>query len=100
MQPHSFSFVSRCAKSFAGEVEWVYWCSCDSTRGELVDCLGSHVEVSIQELENRLNTCLHINAMKIILSEIDAVHDISPSLQFQGRKRYLNARERKLLDSF
>ena len=58
------------------------------------------MEVSIQELENQLKTCLHINAMKIILSEIDAVHDISPSLQFQGRKRYLNERERKLLDSF
>lgn len=51
------------------------------------------MEGSIQELENQLNICLHINAMKIILSEIDAVHDISPSLQFQGRKRYLNEHE-------
>ena len=84
VQSNHFCFVGRCAKNFAGEVQWVYWCSCDSRRGELVDCLGSYVQTIHQELDEQLPPCLHITAIKTILSEIDAIHDVLPCLQFDG----------------
>ena len=149
LQPHTFFFVSCCANSFAGEVDWVYCCSCDSARAEVVDFLGPYIQVPIQEFEKQLTcsttfnislmnnigdcmtvkqegelgdteplsaiakwrqvhnrkmkstlkvrnpravfmtcihatSCLHITAMKTILSDIDAIHDILPSLQFTG----------------
>ena len=84
IQPHNFVFVSRCAKSFAGEAEWLYWCLCDPARAALVDSLYSHIEVPFQEFEKQLSYCLHITAMKAILVEVDAIHEISPALEFAG----------------
>lgn len=76
--------ISRCAKSFAGEAEWLYWCSCDPARAELVDSLCSHIEVPFQDFEKQFPHGLHITAKKAILVEVDAIHEISPAVEFTG----------------
>lgn len=84
VQPNSFVFVSRCTKSFGGQLEYVFWCSCDPKRAQLADCLPSINTESFQTFEQQLPPCHHIMAARIVLEEIDGIHDISPSLEFAG----------------
>ena len=84
VQPCSFLFVSRCAKSFAGEFEWVFWCSCDQARASLVNAIGSHVEMEYSAFHGRFQPCIHIDAVKILLSHVDALNDVSPTVEFAG----------------
>lgn len=62
----------------------MYWCTCDRSRGELIDSLSTHIDISIDEFEKKAPHCLHIKAAKCILQEIDAVHDISPEQELCG----------------
>lgn len=62
----------------------MYWCTCDKSRGELIDSLSTHIDINIDEFDNKAPHCLHIKATKCILQEIDAVHDISPEQELCG----------------
>ena len=77
-------FVSRCAKSFGEQLEYVFWCSCDPKRAQLVDCLPTVNTESFQTFEQQLPPCQHIMAARIVLEEVDSINDISPSLEFAG----------------
>lgn len=83
-QPNSFVFVSRCAKSFSGQIESLFWCSCNPQRAQLVDCLPTVTSECFQSFEQQLPPCFHINAAKIVLEEVDAINDVSPTLEFTG----------------
>lgn len=83
-QPNSFVFVSRCAKSFSGQIESVFWCSCNPQRAQLADCLPTVSSECFQTFEQQLSPCLHIMAAKIVLKEVDGINDISPTLEFDG----------------
>ena len=67
----------------------MYWCSCNSERAELVDSICAFTDVSFSEFEKQLIPCIHIMAMKAILVEIDATHDVLPSVEFHGN--YISA---------
>jgi len=84
LQPNSFVFVSRCAKSFGEKLYYVFWCSCDPKRAQLVDCLPTVNTESFQTFEQQLPPCQHIMAARIVLEEVDSINDISPSLEFAG----------------
>ena len=75
-------FVSRRAIHSDNEPVWVYWCSCDDSRAVLIDSLSHHVHGDWGDLQT--TECYHIQAAKFIICEMDAVHDISPSLEFAG----------------
>lgn len=68
---------------FEDEVNWIYWCSCDIPRASLVTNLSHRVGRSYYDLCE--NECLHVTASKYILEELDAVHMIFPTLDFDGK---------------
>ena len=88
-QPNSFVFVSRCAKYFVEELEWVFWCSCDATRGSLIGAAGSHIEMKYSVFQERFAPCLHITALKLILDDVDALHEVTPNDDFIGEQAKL-----------
>ena len=73
--------VSRCAKSFRGEIESVFWCSCNPQRAQLVDCIPPVSSESFNSFLDNLPSCMHITAAKVLLEEIDG---LSPTLEFAG----------------
>ena len=60
----------------------VFWCSCDSQRAQLVDCLPSVNSECFETLEQHFPPCMHIIAAKIVLEQVDCINDISPSIDF------------------
>lgn len=84
LQPNSFVFVSRSAKSFNGNVESVLWCSCDPQRGQIADCLPTVNSECFLSFEQSLPACIHTMAAKILLREVDCINDITPTLDFSG----------------
>ena len=63
----------------------MYWCSCNTSRAELLDSLTTHLDIQSSELESTFPECLHIKAVKYICTEVDAIHDISPEQEFSGQ---------------
>ena len=84
LQPNGFVFVSRCAKSFRGEIESVFWCSCNPQRAQLVDCIPPVSSESFNSFLDNLPSCMHITAAKVLLEEIDGINGLSPTLEFAG----------------
>ena len=84
VQPCSFVFVFRCAKYFAGDLEWAFWCSCDRARRSIISSTGLHIEMKYLTFQDCFKPCLHISAMRVILSHVDALHGVSPSEEFAG----------------
>lgn len=76
-------FISRRAIILDDGLRWVFWCSCDKARGSLVSSLSHHVKACYEELCK--DECLHIAAARCIIEQIDAVHAISPDIDFCGR---------------
>ena len=54
----------------------------DPTRAALVDSFSHHVRCAYNDLN--LPECLHIAATSFIVSEVDAIHDLSPAIDFRG----------------
>ena len=84
LQPNGFVFVSRCAKSFRGEIESVFWCSCNPQRSQIVDCIPPISSESFHCFLESLPHCIHITAAKVLLKEIDGINGLSPTLEFGG----------------
>lgn len=68
---------------FEDEVNWIYWCSCDTSQASLVTSLSHRVGRSYSDFLG--NECLHVSASKYILEELDAVHMILPTSDFNGK---------------
>ena len=67
-------FVTRAGKCFSGDPHWVYWCSCDVRRAELIDNMSSYVDTTFEEAATQLSECLHINiTRKIAEEDIDGI---------------------------
>ena len=84
VQHRSFVFVKRTAKQFLDKVEWVYSCSCNNVNSSLLDSVGYHIAMEYLALQELLSDCIHILAVKKVVSEIDAIHDIHPQLDVSG----------------
>ena len=46
--------ASLLQKSLSGEMNLVYWCSCNKTRACLIDCLSSSVDVSYEHFQEQV----------------------------------------------
>ena len=82
IQPKKYYFVHRRAVFFNEEAQWIYWCTCDYKRAALVDSFSHRVRSAYKDLS--LPECLHIEATRFIVSEIDAIHELSPAIDFMG----------------
>ena len=79
-------FVTRAGKCFSGDPHWVYWCSCDVRRAELIDNMSSYVDTTFEEAATQLSECLHINiTRKIAEEDIDGIYGISAQHDFEGQ---------------
>ena len=80
-------FVTRAGKCYSGYHNWVYWCSCDVRRAELIDSISSRVDTTFEEAATQLPECLHITVIRKIAEEdIDGVYGISPQHDFEGQQ--------------
>ena len=76
--------MSRCAKFFDGEPNWVYWCNCDIAAAEHLDSLNSKIDKSYDEIKCFLPSCEHIAAVRTIVQCVDAVNGITADLDVTG----------------
>lgn len=84
-------FVTRAGKCYSGDHHWVYWCSCDVRRAELIDSISSHVDTTFEEAATQLPECLHITVIRKITEEdIDGVYGISAQHDFGGQQNGLH----------
>ena len=42
------------------------------------------MDISFTAFNKQLIPCLHIDAVEVILAQVDAIHDISPDIEFRG----------------
>ncbi len=62
---------------------WIMWCTCDADRAALVTSL-SH-RVTKESYDDLLTTeCQYILCTRTIVKEMDAIHSITPSVDFNG----------------
>lgn len=73
----------RKAVRVEGDVQWLFWCSCDMTRASLVANLSDHVSTLYEDVCK--DECLHIAVSRDLIAEISATHGIVPSDQFAGK---------------
>ena len=71
-------------KQFLDKVDWVYSCSCNNVNMSLLDSVGYHIAMEYLDLQELVSDCIHILAVKKVVSEIDAIHDIHPQLDVSG----------------
>jgi hypothetical protein len=76
--------VGRTAKLIGGSATWVYWCSCDPSRAELVESIASSVSTLEDGFFVDTGECIHVSATKYIVSTIDELQDIHPDQEFTG----------------
>ena len=86
LQPLCYNFVSRSAKQFVDDVEWVYHCTCDLHTLQLSTSLNSVLQCKYLDYLMKFPRCLHIQAVIHACSQLDAIHCISPAQHFQGMK--------------
>ena len=56
----------------------------------IVNAIGSHVEMEYSAFQGRFQPCIHIDAVKILLSHVDALNDVSPTVEFAGMHVYMH----------
>ena len=86
-QPHSYHFVKRYGRCFhPSDVKWVYSCTCDVNRARLVSSLSAVVDCGYDDLCKmpEFAECIHIQAADMIAVQLDAVHYVTPSVEFMG----------------
>ncbi|XP_069103778.1 uncharacterized protein [Argopecten irradians] len=76
---NKFVFLKRKVNNFEDVGCWVYSCSCEPARAELIACLDNNLDVSFDDFVLRHPWCHHIQVVKTILEEFDAVNGIFPS---------------------
>lgn len=77
-------FVTRAGKCYSGDHHWVYWCSCDIRRAELIAYL--HMLILLLKRLLQLSECLHITIVRKIAEEdIDGIYGISAQHDFEGQ---------------
>ena len=81
VQHRSFVFVKRTAKQFLDKVELEYSCFCNNVNSSFLDSVGYHIAMEYLALQELLSDCI---AVKKVVSEIDAIHDIHPQLNVSG----------------
>ena len=81
--------MSRRAIFFGDDPNWLYWCSCDSDKAALVNSL-SHKVIDIISRDHFKDTeCQHVLATKEVITELDAIHSILPTVEFAGKTMYI-----------
>ena len=69
---------------FTDGIEWVYSCSCNIHNANLLDGMGHNPGIEYSVLQSIVPDCIHIDTMRNIVVEVDAIHDIHPQLDFSG----------------
>lgn len=64
----------------------MYSCTCDVNRARLVSSLSAVVDCSYDDLCKmpEFAECIHIQAASMIAVQLDAVHYVTPSVEFMG----------------
>ncbi|KAL3868428.1 hypothetical protein ACJMK2_041236 [Sinanodonta woodiana] len=81
-----FLFMCRRGVAFNEDVHWLYKCTCDVPRSELIECCGDRMHVSYSDFMRRVPGCIHISTLSIVLDHFDAVNQIFPTLKTEVRK--------------
>lgn len=76
--------MSRSARQFSDGIHWIYVCSCDPSLSELAKSLSSQIAYEYAQYVNTFPYCIHINAVSEIISKVDAIHCLSPHVDFTG----------------
>ena len=84
LQSRTFYFVSRCGKFFAGESHWVYWCTCNKKKSELIDSFSWSSHMSFAEVSDILLNCMHVKAVQNIVVSLDGIQSISADSDLSG----------------
>ena len=86
-QPHAYHFIHRYGRSFQhSDIRWVYSCTCDVNRARFVESLNVFIDSCYEDFSNmqELSECIHVKASISIVTQLDAVHSITPSIEFVG----------------
>ncbi|KAK3576766.1 hypothetical protein CHS0354_014580 [Potamilus streckersoni] len=75
-----FLFTTRRGIAFNEDMHWIYKCTCDVTRSELIECCGDRMHVPYSDFMRRMPGCIHINTLTNILDHFDALNQIFPTL--------------------
>ena len=78
-------FVTRAGKCYSGNPHWVYWCSCDPRRAELLSSISSHVDTTYEESSKHFSDCIHIAVVRNIAEDLDGMYGISAQHDFEGK---------------
>ena len=80
-----FLFVSRCGLHFSDGIQWVYWCSCDSARGNLLNSCSTSVDSTYDAFTSIVGSeCIHIEPTRLIIQETDNIHNITSAQELSG----------------
>lgn len=80
LKVNKYVFLKRIAYNFHGEWRWVYTCSCNPSRSELIDCLSVNVDITFEDFTLQNPGCIHSGAVEILLEEFDISHCIIPDI--------------------
>ena len=79
-------FVTCAGKCYCGDSYWIYWCSCDASRAELIDSMSSHVDTTYEDAAMKFSDCLHTTVVQKIAEEhIDGIYGISAQHDFESQ---------------
>lgn len=76
--------MTRCGKLFAGESQWVYWCTCNRKKSELMDSFSCSGNEAYSDVADIMFCCLHIQAIMTVINPLDAVQNISADSDLSG----------------
>ncbi len=69
--------------------EWMYMCSCNGHNESLISNLQPIVNMSTSlSFENSFPSCIHIKAVKSLVTLLDSLNEIYPEYDFHGEWDY------------
>ena len=89
-QPHTYHFIHRYGRSFQhNDIQWVYSCTCDVNRSRFIASLNVFIDSCYENFcsMQEFSECIHIKAS---ISQLDAVHSTTPSIEFEGMQSHDN----------
>ncbi len=84
LQPYKYLFVTRAGHKFDDGKQWLYTCGCSIEHSRFVNSLSFKIRCKFLDFSMDYPNCIHINAVLHLLSQMDAMHYITPDMEFAG----------------
>ena len=76
--------MTRSGKQFEDGKQWVYSCTCDLEKSRFFNSLHAKLDCTFTSFCEDYLYCIHVNAVLELVTDFDAVHCLSPDLDFAG----------------